>query len=84
VGVDGQFRPYFTVEQGEVFVLRMLMASGTRPLELVQTSGPKCEMKLLARDGVFRPDAVHRHAVCAVPAGAGGRTWPSAARAPAW
>jgi FtsP/CotA-like multicopper oxidase with cupredoxin domain len=53
VGVNGQFRPYFTVEQGEVFVLRMLMASGTRPLELVQTSGPKCEMKLLARDGVF-------------------------------
>eukprot|EP01126_Amoeba_proteus_P043141 TRINITY_DN4719_c0_g1_i2.p1 TRINITY_DN4719_c0_g1~~TRINITY_DN4719_c0_g1_i2.p1 ORF type:complete len:752 (-),score=73.66 TRINITY_DN4719_c0_g1_i2:24-2279(-) len=53
--VNGQYQPYIEVTQGEVFLLRILHASGGRIIELLPLDPVDhgCTMTLIARDGVF-------------------------------
>jgi hypothetical protein len=52
--VNGQYQPSVTVASGSTALLRMLHAVGTRAIVMKLDRPELCEIRLLARDGVFQ------------------------------
>ena len=58
VAVNGQYAPTINATAGKTFLIRSSFTSGTDLLCLQFTSPKKCQMRILARDGVFHSKEV--------------------------
>jgi len=56
--VNGQYQPVVNLFENHTILLRIVHASGVRVLNLIvdadESTNSKCEMKLIARDGIFQ------------------------------
>jgi hypothetical protein len=51
--VNGQYQPSITVRAGEPFVVRVLHASGGKPLPVTLSDSAACNLSVIAWDGVY-------------------------------